>query len=48
MPGALFCEVTLDYFPKVETECPELPIVWNSLTWDEYIVGKRPAKFVGE
>lgn len=24
MPGALFCEVTLDYFPKAETERSDL------------------------
>lgn len=35
MAGALFLKLLWHYFPKVETECSELPTAWNSLTCDE-------------
>lgn len=32
---ALFYEVILDYFPKIETEYPKVPIAWASLIVDD-------------
>lgn len=31
----LFYEVILDYFPKIETEYPKVPITWTGLIVDE-------------
>lgn len=44
-----FVKLLWNYFPKVETEGPELPIAWNSLMGDgKHAVLRRSAMFAGE